>query len=420
MADDGDDGPQYEHVHYLPPEASTSSSGDGVCRSDYLVVETCDVACGVSDLESSGDSSDALSCGSRGLFPDPSRFGHISSFHRRVQLRDAHRGWLPCWAYVGRSGGYNDSVDPRPPSVCRSLCDDSPSGDDIDALIAKYRRDSFDRGHFDGELLRWYHPHFNRHGIPVRAKASVSNKWPGAKFRSWRQRSIVWDIASRGAPLRNIRVGTPAIRNRYQIGQVVRHQIEIYIRNLEGRRTGVETAVMRVIGGHHVSNNCQFLGVAPQLPSHVRIVYMDVRKVHWCSVGSIISHSFAWPTFDAKKVKSIARTLWTNHCHWVDVLVIHGRCWCSNNCCLRSNRVFENLLWHWNDERRPWVVYKEGSASTGGGEPIPAWLDDGYCVCDDFCQCNLVGMYTDYTPRVVNGQDWHHLGTMYSNCDVVC
>ena len=81
--------------------------------------------------------------------------------------------------------------------------------------------------------------------------------------------------------------------------------------------------------------------------------------------------------------------------------------------------MLDNLLWHWNEERRPWVVYREGGASIGGGDPVPAWLGEGYCVCGDFCQCNLVGMQSGYTPRVINGQGWHHLGMMHSNCEVV-
>ena len=39
-------------------------------------------------------------------------------------------------------------------------------------------------------------------------------------------------------PARNIKVGLPVIRNRREIGQVVRHLIYTYVHNLEGRRIG--------------------------------------------------------------------------------------------------------------------------------------------------------------------------------------
>lgn len=171
---------------------------------------------------------------------------------------------------------------------------------------------------------------------------------------------------------------------------------------------------MVVDGGRHVGKNCQYHGISPQLLSQTPIVYIDVRKLRWCSVDSAAFHASAWPTFDAKKAKSIARTLWTNRCQLADVLVVRGCCWCSSRSCFDSNRVFEDLLWHWNDMRRPWVVYKEGSESTGGGDPGPDWMNDGYCVSNYFCQCNFVGVGASGLPRSTNGQGCHHPGKLYS------
>ena len=49
------------------------------------------------------------------------------------------------------------------------------------------------------------------------------------------------------------------------------------------------------------------------------------------------------------------------------------------------------------------MVYKEGSEESGGGDPLPKWLDNS-CVYRVICQCNLVG-----------GWSWHHLGALCSN-----
>lgn len=149
-------------------------------------------------------------------------------------------------------------------------------------------------------------------------------------------------------------------------------------------------------------------------------MYIDVHKVKLCSVDGVAFHSFIWPTFDVRKVKSIARTLWINYCQWADILIIRGRCWSSLNNFFRSNRVSENLLWHWQDQRRPFVVYKEGNDAIGGGDPIPGWLMScGYCACGDFCKCKLVGVEISGRPRFVNGQGWHHPGMLYSNSGAV-
>ena len=256
--------------------------------------------------------------------------------NRHVRLRDAHkapfRGSFA--AFVAKFDKDTVSVMARPPSVGYSLPDDSPSDDDGDSFVG---------GRFDDVFLRWYRSHFHSHGIPAHANACMFGKWPCKRIRSRDQWITVWDVASR-APLRNIKVARPELRNRYGIGQVVCHPICTYIHNLEGRRIGVGKAVMRGDGGHHVGKHCQYHGIAPQLPSHVRIVYIDVRKIKWCSVGSVAFHSFAWPTFDVRKAESIARTLWTNHCQWADVLVVRGRCWYSNNSYFGCNRVLEHLL----------------------------------------------------------------------------
>ena len=54
---------------------------------------------------------------------------------------------------------------------------------------------------------------------------------------------------------------------------------------------------------------------------------------------------------------------------------------------------------------RPYVVYREGSEASGGGDPVPSWLSRE-CVHRDFCQCNLVSR---------RHQGWHHPGALYSN-----
>ena len=71
---------------------------------------------------------------------------------------------------------------------------------------------------------------------------------------------------------------------------------------------------------------------------------------------------------------------------------------------------------------RPFVVYKEGFSDDegpGGGDPVPSWLDDRYCVRSEFCQCNLVGIAASGSPRTVNGQSCHYLGRLYANRESV-
>ena len=142
----------------------------------------------------------------------------------------------------------------------------------------------------------------------------------------------------------------------------------------------------------------------PPLPRHARIVYIDTCKLRWCSVGSVASHSFAWPC-NAREAKSIARTLLINHCNWADVLIVRGRCFSTNKVCFMANRPLEDLLWNWSNMGQPYVVYREGSAGIGGGDLVPAWLVGG-CFCKGCCQCNLVRR---------QHQGWHHPGALCSN-----
>ena len=218
--------------------------------------------------------------------------------------------------------------------------------------------------------------------------------------------------------MRNIKANLPALRSRCCIGDVVRHDSVTFVRHLEGRRPNVPAANMRVYGGHHVGRSCHCHGVRPPLPSHVRVACVDVCKVRWCSVGNVPFHSFVWPTFDLSKAKYIARTIWINHCGWANICVIRGRRWCSHRSYFKSNRVLENLLWHWCDTGRPSVVYKEGDEEIGGGDPVPAWLNcNVYCVRDSFCQCNWVGVDASGGHSTINGQVRSKFQRMFScNC----
>ena len=169
-------------------------------------------------------------------------------------------------------------------------------------------------------------------------------------------------------PFRNIKAGVPAVGStgRGHIGEMLRFQTRTFVYNLGGRVTNTYGSAVRVPHGHHEGNNCFAPGSTfrPPLPSHCRIVYIDIRKLKWCSVDSVTFHSFVWPTI-VRKAKSIARTLYANHCNWADVLIVRGRCFRSNRVSLRANRVLKNLLWNWSCMRRPYVVHTEGRG--GGG-----------------------------------------------------
>ena len=145
-----------------------------------------------------------------------------------------------------------------------------------------------------------------------------------------------------------LRVGRPAIANRLHIGEVERFQSPTFIYKLEGRKTNTVCSSLRVKNAHHEGRNYYAPGCIynPPRPRHVRIVYLDICKLKRCSVDSDAFHSFAWPR-NAREAKGIARTLFTNHCNWADVLIVRGRCFSSSNKFgFRANRVLENLLWN--------------------------------------------------------------------------
>ena len=129
--------------------------------------------------------------------------------------------------------------------------------------------------------------------------------------------------------------------------------------------------------------------------------------MRWCSVDSVAFHSFVWP-HEARDAKSFAKTLFTNHCNWRDVLIVPGRCFCSHKSCHAASPVLENLLWHWSKTDRPYLVYKEGSKATVGGDLMPGWLSRR--CWGDSCQCNFVGRN-----KAFNRLGWHHPGSLYSN-----
>ena len=135
-----------------------------------------------------------------------------------------------------------------------------------------------------------------------------------------------------------------------------------------------------------------------------QIVYIDTCELRWCSIDSAAFHSFVWPR-NIKEAKGIARTLFTNHCNWVDVLILRCRCFSSNGLCFRANRALEHLPWNWSKMRRPYVVYQDGNEATSDCDLLPAWLAHE-CVYKGFCQCQLVGL---------SPHGWHHPGALYSN-----
>ena len=216
--------------------------------------------------------------------------------------------------------------------------------------------------------------------------------------------------------LRNIKTGEPAIANRLHIGEVVRYNSNIHIHQLEGRKPNIYGSSIRISGAHHVGRNCHTPGCMSKLilPDHVRIVCVDAREMRWCSVGIVAFHSFAWPR-NTKEAKGLARTLFTDHCGWADVLVVRGHCLSSSHACFRANRVLENLLRNWSKMGRSYMVCKEGSVRIGGGDPVPVWLGE-WCVYNDFCQCNLVGFMDDRREvGFEQRRNWHHPGAPCSN-----
>ena len=139
-----------------------------------------------------------------------------------------------------------------------------------------------------------------------------------------------------------------------------------------------------------------------------------VREMRWCSTRNVAFHSFAWPR-GTKEANSIARTLFINHCGWVDVLVVRGRCFSSSHACFGAGKVLDELLWGWSKMWRPYVVYNDNRVHIGGGDPVPVWLSE-WCVYKDLCQCDLVGFGGDQ--REVDFQqrrNLHHPGAFCNN-----
>ena len=420
----GNSGNEYRTTWYEPPQEAASSSTDMVVRDvdspTGQFVSTCDVGCGQSSSSSDEGDDQSFTSGSYDWderYPDPDHVPDLTIVVavRRVQHRDVARqplrsrsGWLynpPNWHVA--LDRCPSSFWVLPPSSCGSFSSDSswPSRSP----------DSLRMGHFDDEFVRWYHPHLRKCGQQMPVNAQMFNKWLGTKLRSRGKYSFVWDVTCL-ARMRNTKMNLPAIRSRWCIGGVVRNNSISFVRHLEGRRSHVSAANMRVRAGHHVGKNCHDHGLPFPLLSYVRIVFID----RWFSVGSVSFHSFAWPTCDVKTAKSIASTIWTTHCGWANSLVVRGRCWFPHKDYFKSNRVFENLLWRWCEMGRPFVVYKKGNSETGGGHPVPAWLNyNSYCVSDNFCQWNLDGVGASGRPSAINGQGWHHAGMLCANSDAV-
>ena len=163
-------------------------------------------------------------------------------------------------------------------------------------------------------------------------------------------RQRTWDET--GLRVRNIKIGHPVLGCEpggkpdriLKVSDVERRGSCAVVCNLEGRRSGAVRSRMEIKGGHRHGVCCHervFRGNL--LPNNVRVVYLDVREVRWCSVGSVAFHGFAWPRI-AREAKPIARPLFTNRCHWAGVLVAHGRGFCSHQSCRSASMVFDDLL----------------------------------------------------------------------------
>ena len=82
--------------------------------------------------------------------------------------------------------------------------------------------------------------------------------------------------------MRNIRIGYPAIIYRLHVGEIVRNGNGTYIHNREGRRTDTLGSAVRMLRhAHHQGKGCyRYDGQLPlPLPSHCRVVCLDVRKI---------------------------------------------------------------------------------------------------------------------------------------------
>ena len=147
--------------------------------------------------------------------------------------------------------------------------------------------------------------------------------------------------------LRNVKAGKPSIANRLRLGEVVRYNWNSHVHSLEGRKQNIVRSSVRISDVHHVGRNYHAPGCTSKLPlpDHIRICCVDVRKMRWCSVGSVVFHSFALPR-NTEEANGIARTLFTDQGGWVDVLVVRGRCFSSSQACFRANRVLESYIEH--------------------------------------------------------------------------
>ena len=203
------------------------------------------------------------------------------------------------------------------------------------------------------------------------------------------------------------------------IGEVVCHGVGIWLHNLESRRTNKWQSAIRIRRhAYDQGRGCHGLdrGLVLPLPSHARIVYLDVRVVWWCSFDSVAFRSFVWPR-DSRMAEHIVRTLRGNHCQWVDVFVVRGRCPGIRKNCARPSRILDDQLRSWIEATRPFILHMEGHgdcrggnglpewAEPCGGDPVPGWIDECYCFgkCMDYRQCSLLGRW-----------GFHHPGVLYS------
>ena len=134
----------------------------------------------------------------------------------------------------------------------------------------------------------------------------------------------------------------------------------------------------------------------------MRIAYIDTRKLTWCSANSVVFHSFTWSR-DTKQTRGTARTLFTNHCDWTDVLIVRDPYFNSSKIWFTTNKILDNLLWNWSSAGRSCVVCKEGTKITDDGVHIPDWLE----------QCYIYKVFYQY--HLIGNHNWHHPDALRSN-----
>ena len=153
---------------------------------------------------------------------------------------------------------------------------------------------------FDDTLIRFY-GYLNQGRQLCPPHTPLYNMYVGGKLRN------DLDCLTFGLiHLRNIRVGKPLVVEGLHVGGVSRYASRTFVQNIGGRKTDTNNSFVRVKGGHHEGRNyfasdCQ---LNPPLPGYCRIVYIDTKKVHWCSIDSVAFHSLAWPQ-NVGKAKSI-------------------------------------------------------------------------------------------------------------------